>query len=147
MLALHRLTWWIYRLESEPFEASSRELLWRTVACEGLWVAWLSAFLSEGYVDSLASSRGFRVVDTADFVSCAGSMSRADDRGCTATTRVPSAPRVTLNWLAEPFTSRGKEETKWIRGKKWEEGAADNFDGWRTSKVLEGTSALAENAS
>lgn len=44
-------------------------------------------------------------------------MSRADDRGCTATTRVLSAPRVTLNWLAEPFTSRGIERTKWIREK------------------------------
>jgi len=44
-------------------------------------------------------------------------MSRADDRGYSATTRVPAAPRVTLNWLAEPFTSRGKEDTKWIREK------------------------------
>lgn len=43
-------------------------------------------------------------------------MNRADDRGSQATTRVRTAPRVTLNWQATPFTLRGKEGSpKWIR--------------------------------
>lgn len=56
----------------------------------------------------------------ADFVcvpAVVSTMDRADDRGSRAITRVQSAPRVTLNWLAEPFVSRGMEETKWIREK------------------------------
>jgi len=44
-------------------------------------------------------------------------MGRADDRGGQATTRALAAPRVTLNWQAEPFTTRGKRETKWLREK------------------------------
>lgn len=44
-------------------------------------------------------------------------MSRADDRGSQAATRVHPAPRVTLDWRAAPFTLRGREETKWIREK------------------------------
>jgi len=42
---------------------------------------------------------------------------RADDRGRGATTRAPSASRVTLNWQAVPFTCRRKEESKWTREK------------------------------
>lgn len=42
---------------------------------------------------------------------------RADDRRRRAATRVQPAPRVTLNWQAQPFTLKEREDKKWKREK------------------------------